>query len=135
MPDNQRDSARHWRLSQAEGLILPLSDGLAARRFPAVNIVLVVASFAVWLFAHVGGFIFGWIASPDRGGTNRPLSRGNRLPQSAPDQRGHSRKVALDEPAIRARPPAVGPEVAGSVSGCRARRADRRRSPGGAGRR
>src|SRR5262250_1559860 len=30
--------------------MLPLSDGLAARRFPIVNIALIVANFAVWLF-------------------------------------------------------------------------------------
>ncbi len=30
--------------------MLPLSDGLSARRFPVVNIALIVANFAVWLF-------------------------------------------------------------------------------------
>jgi len=30
--------------------MLPLSDGLSARRFPIVNITLIVANFAVWLF-------------------------------------------------------------------------------------
>ena len=30
--------------------MLPLSDGLAARRFPVVNVLLIVANFAVWLF-------------------------------------------------------------------------------------
>ncbi len=30
--------------------MLPLSDGLPARRFPLVNISLIVANFAVWLF-------------------------------------------------------------------------------------
>jgi membrane associated rhomboid family serine protease len=30
--------------------MLPLSDGLRARRFPIVNISLIVANFAVWLF-------------------------------------------------------------------------------------
>jgi membrane associated rhomboid family serine protease len=30
--------------------MLPLSDGLAARRFPIVNISIIVANFAVWLF-------------------------------------------------------------------------------------
>ena len=29
--------------------MLPLSDGLRARRFPIVNIALIVANFAVWL--------------------------------------------------------------------------------------
>src|ERR1700751_2162116 len=30
--------------------MLPLSDGLPARRFPVVTVVLIVANFAVWLF-------------------------------------------------------------------------------------
>ena len=30
--------------------MLPLSDGLASRRFPVVNVALIVANFAVWLF-------------------------------------------------------------------------------------
>src|SRR5215813_7248506 len=30
--------------------MIPLSDGLAARRFPFVNVALIVANFAVWLF-------------------------------------------------------------------------------------
>src|SRR6476619_682418 len=30
--------------------MLPLSDGLQARRFPIVNVALIVANFAVWLF-------------------------------------------------------------------------------------
>jgi rhomboid family protein len=30
--------------------VLPLSDGLPARRFPIVNVSLIVANFAVWLF-------------------------------------------------------------------------------------
>jgi membrane associated rhomboid family serine protease len=30
--------------------VLPLSDGLQARRFPIVNIAIIVANFAVWLF-------------------------------------------------------------------------------------
>lgn len=30
--------------------MLPLSDGLSARRFPIVNISIIVANFAVWLF-------------------------------------------------------------------------------------
>jgi membrane associated rhomboid family serine protease len=30
--------------------MLPLSDGVRARRFPVVNITLIVANFAVWLF-------------------------------------------------------------------------------------
>ena len=30
--------------------MLPLSDGLRARRFPIVNVLLIVANFAVWIF-------------------------------------------------------------------------------------
>ena len=30
--------------------MLPLSDGLRARRFPAVNVAIIAANFAVWLF-------------------------------------------------------------------------------------
>jgi hypothetical protein len=30
--------------------VLPLSDGLQARRFPIVNVAIIVANFAVWLF-------------------------------------------------------------------------------------
>jgi hypothetical protein len=30
--------------------MLPLSDGVRARRFPVANIALIVANFAVWLF-------------------------------------------------------------------------------------
>src|SRR5919197_6220945 len=30
--------------------MLPLSDGLPARRFPIINISIIVANFAVWLF-------------------------------------------------------------------------------------
>jgi predicted PurR-regulated permease PerM len=30
--------------------MLPLSDGMPARRFPIVNVAIIVANFAVWLF-------------------------------------------------------------------------------------
>ena len=30
--------------------MLPLSDGIPARRFPFVNVAIIVANFAVWLF-------------------------------------------------------------------------------------
>jgi membrane associated rhomboid family serine protease len=30
--------------------VLPLSDGMRARRFPVVNVLLIAANFAVWLF-------------------------------------------------------------------------------------
>jgi membrane associated rhomboid family serine protease len=33
--------------------MLPLSDGLTARRFPFVNVAIVAANFAVWLFYEV----------------------------------------------------------------------------------
>jgi membrane associated rhomboid family serine protease len=33
--------------------MLPLSDGLPARRFPVVNVTLVVANFAVWLLYEI----------------------------------------------------------------------------------
>jgi membrane associated rhomboid family serine protease len=41
--------------------VLPLSDGLSARRFPIVNISIIVANFAVWLFyelPHLQSAIF-----------------------------------------------------------------------------
>src|SRR5216117_1211476 len=41
--------------------MLPLSDGLPARRFPIVNVALIVANFAVWLFyelPHLNSAIF-----------------------------------------------------------------------------
>jgi hypothetical protein len=37
--------------------MLPLSDEIRARRFPIVNVALIVANFAVWLFYRV------WAAS------------------------------------------------------------------------
>ena len=37
------------------GPVLPLSDGLAARRFPVANVVLIAANFAVWLFYELPG--------------------------------------------------------------------------------
>ena len=61
--------------------MLPLSDGLPARRFPVASILLIVANFAVFIlyelpnmnsaangggvafFAHVGGFIFGLVVT------------------------------------------------------------------------
>jgi rhomboid family protein len=41
--------------------LLPLSDGLSARRFPIVNISIIVANFAVWLFyelPHLSSAVF-----------------------------------------------------------------------------
>jgi hypothetical protein len=40
--------------------VIPLSDGLPARRFPIVNIAIIVANFAVWLFyelPHLGSSV------------------------------------------------------------------------------
>jgi membrane associated rhomboid family serine protease len=33
--------------------VLPLSDGLSARRLPIVNVAIIVANFAVWLFYEI----------------------------------------------------------------------------------
>jgi membrane associated rhomboid family serine protease len=41
-------SARKTRRQSVR--MLPLSDGIRARRFPIVNITIIVANFAVWLF-------------------------------------------------------------------------------------
>ena len=41
--------------------MLPLSDGLTARRFPIVNVSLIVANFAVWIFyelPHLNSAVF-----------------------------------------------------------------------------
>jgi membrane associated rhomboid family serine protease len=41
--------------------VLPLSDGIPARRFPFVNVALIVANFAVWIFyelPHLNSSIF-----------------------------------------------------------------------------
>jgi membrane associated rhomboid family serine protease len=41
--------------------ILPLSDGIPARRFPLVNVAIIVANFAVWLFyelPHLSSSVF-----------------------------------------------------------------------------
>ena len=35
--------------------MLPLSNGLPARRFPVVNVLLIVANFAGWLFYELPG--------------------------------------------------------------------------------
>jgi hypothetical protein len=40
--------------------VIPLSDGIPARRFPFVNVALIVANFAVWIFyelPHLGSSI------------------------------------------------------------------------------
>ena len=33
--------------------MLPLSDGIPVRRFPTVNVLLIVANFAVWIFSEL----------------------------------------------------------------------------------
>jgi membrane associated rhomboid family serine protease len=38
------------RGSRTVSAVLPLSDGISARRFPLVNVSIIVANFAVWLF-------------------------------------------------------------------------------------
>ena len=41
--------------------MLPLSDGIRAQRFPFVNVALIVANFAVWIFyelPHLGSAVF-----------------------------------------------------------------------------
>jgi rhomboid family protein len=41
--------------------VIPLSDGLPARRFPIVNVALIAANFAVWIFyelPHLGSSVF-----------------------------------------------------------------------------
>jgi membrane associated rhomboid family serine protease len=41
--------------------MLPLSDGIPARRFPLVNVAIIVANFAVWLFyelPHLSSSVF-----------------------------------------------------------------------------
>ena len=41
--------------------MLPLSDGIPARRFPIVNVAIIVANFAVWLFyelPHLNSAVF-----------------------------------------------------------------------------
>jgi membrane associated rhomboid family serine protease len=46
---------------QAAGMALPLSDGIPARRFPIVNVGLIVANFAVWIFyelPHLNSSVF-----------------------------------------------------------------------------
>jgi membrane associated rhomboid family serine protease len=37
------------------GRMLPLSDGIPTRRFPVVNVAIIVANFAVWIFYELPG--------------------------------------------------------------------------------
>ena len=52
---------RPWRARRIVQPMLPLSDNLRARSFPFVNVALIVANFAVWLFyelPHLNSSIF-----------------------------------------------------------------------------
>lgn len=54
--------------------MIPISDGLPARRFPFVNVALIVACFAVWLFYEIPDLQVreGWIESKLRGRRSEP---------------------------------------------------------------
>src|SRR5438445_358848 len=45
------------RSAQASAM-LPLSDGIPARRFPIVNVSLIVACFAVWFPIRIPAYVF-----------------------------------------------------------------------------
>jgi membrane associated rhomboid family serine protease len=51
-----------WRVGLSQAVpMLPLSDGIPARRFPIVNVSLIVACFAVWIFyelPHLNSAVF-----------------------------------------------------------------------------
>jgi hypothetical protein len=40
--------------------MLPLSDGIPARRFPIVNVLLIVANFAVFIFGLLAARLLAW---------------------------------------------------------------------------
>jgi membrane associated rhomboid family serine protease len=40
----------HPAEAEAVGIMLPLSDGIRARRFPIINVAIIVANFCVWIF-------------------------------------------------------------------------------------
>jgi hypothetical protein len=74
------------RFAKGAREVLPLSDGIPARRYPIVNVLLIEANFGLFnahangcgvaFFAHVGGFIFGLLAA-------RPLARaGQAVPRA-----------------------------------------------------
>jgi len=70
--------------------MLPLSDGIPARRFPIVSVLLSFGLFSASangggaaFFAHVGGFIFGLLTgstAPGPGG-DRPHPRSTGAPR------------------------------------------------------
>jgi hypothetical protein len=50
-PQSIRDLADAATRPRRQGVgVLPLSDGIPARRFPLVNVAIIVANFAVWIF-------------------------------------------------------------------------------------
>jgi len=83
--------------------MLPLSDGVPARRFPIVNVSLIVANFAVWIFyelPHLNSAVYhasfypctvdGACHGPEPwGGNRRPDSYPVRADDGA--RRGHGR--------------------------------------------
>ena len=46
--------------SRIVGPMLPLSDGLPARRFPVVTVALIAANLAVWIFLRTAGFLVAY---------------------------------------------------------------------------
>src|SRR4051794_41793305 len=47
--------------SRSVASVIPLSDGIPARRFPFVNVALIAANFAVWIFyelPHLDSSVF-----------------------------------------------------------------------------
>ncbi|OBH07842.1 hypothetical protein A5696_21165 [Mycobacterium sp. E2699] len=51
----------------------PYSDGIPARRFPIVNSTLIAIGVA--FFAHVGGFVFGFLIARVLVGADRMAAR------------------------------------------------------------
>src|ERR1700752_5398432 len=49
-PDQRSRGCRDGRQAASMSRMLPLSDGIPARRFPIVNVALIAANFAVWIF-------------------------------------------------------------------------------------
>jgi len=74
--------------------MLPLSDGIPARRFPVVNILLIVANFAVFILYELPHLNAAHSADPGPGGPGRTLAA-MALPGVAPATGG------ADLPCIR----------------------------------
>ena len=71
--------------------MLPLSDGIPARRFPIVNVLLIVANFAVWIFYELPQLNTAvYHASFGPSGTGRALAA-MALPGVAPATGGADR--------------------------------------------